>query len=220
MASSNSLGSPQPTLAVDLAATHSSGLQSGLSASGSPLGSPAKAASLPRRGPQYRILKRQTQVVSGKLAEFMKAYDLLPDIKDRMDAISDRIYEEDKRKADMMGRIEKEIESHELAVVQAALKESNKIAVDQMEVYTLRNLNNERDQEKEQDKQKMAQEIAMKVADQARFQELEFASTFAEAQATENAIEAERRALHEEIKSLRNEIASQKKLSSDIVRAK
>eukprot|EP01064_Diplonema_japonicum_P012403 TRINITY_DN1987_c0_g1_i1.p1 TRINITY_DN1987_c0_g1~~TRINITY_DN1987_c0_g1_i1.p1 ORF type:complete len:214 (+),score=57.74 TRINITY_DN1987_c0_g1_i1:72-713(+) len=170
-------------------------------------------------GPQFRVLKRTTAGIKKKEEAFEKAVSLLPGMKERMDELSDKIYAAEKEKQDHMGKIEKEIANHELEVITKALLKQNKMPKDMMELAQLRQAERQNEMEKNQKRQKLDQEVNEKVAQESRFKEIEFQQKFSEYTAREQAFLNEKRTLLETISSLRAEISSQKKLSSDIAKS-
>eukprot|EP01061_Rhynchopus_euleeides_P003662 TRINITY_DN1295_c1_g3_i1.p1 TRINITY_DN1295_c1_g3~~TRINITY_DN1295_c1_g3_i1.p1 ORF type:complete len:228 (+),score=81.61 TRINITY_DN1295_c1_g3_i1:52-684(+) len=209
----SALGQSQPTLMESLSSV----------IPGSPLSEPASpnpAQQASRRGWQYRELKQTTKLVSDKLSDFEAAYAELPNLKERIEAISDKIFLAEKEKADATWKMDRELAEYELGRVKEALKEHNKTVVDQMELHSLRNESQKRTHEDNERKRKFETDVTLQVTEQARFKDLEFARDYAEIEARVRAIESERKNMVDTIASLRHEIASQKKLSSDIVRAK
>ena len=175
---------------------------------------------LPRNGWQYRRLKEQTKDVASKIQQFEEAFNTLPGLRDAVSKMSDTIFSAQKEKMEKDMCANKEQNTYELKQVQLALADQNQTALDAQEVSTLRNLGYARDNEAAQQQNRVRQEVNQQVADQVRFTELEFQKNYAELSARLSATDAERKALHDEIASLRNDVTAQKKLSRDIATAK
>eukprot|EP01059_Diplonema_ambulator_P014018 TRINITY_DN2480_c4_g1_i1.p1 TRINITY_DN2480_c4_g1~~TRINITY_DN2480_c4_g1_i1.p1 ORF type:complete len:229 (+),score=72.76 TRINITY_DN2480_c4_g1_i1:49-735(+) len=178
----------------------------------------AEAVVMPS-GPQYRALKRTTVEIAKKVEAFHEAVKWLPGMKQRMDELSDKIYSAEKEKQDLLGRIEKEIANYELEVITKALLKQNKMPKDQIELQQLRQQEQNVAGEEEAKRRKLDEEVREKVAAQARFKDVEFEQKYSEYAAREQAFLSEKRTLLETIASLRSEIESQKKLSSDIAKS-
>eukprot|EP01064_Diplonema_japonicum_P023047 TRINITY_DN33501_c0_g1_i1.p2 TRINITY_DN33501_c0_g1~~TRINITY_DN33501_c0_g1_i1.p2 ORF type:complete len:191 (+),score=68.67 TRINITY_DN33501_c0_g1_i1:67-639(+) len=173
-----------------------------------------------RKGePLMRDLHATTEEIDSKIPAGKTGLDSVQGLREKVDRISEQIQIAEKDKGDRVGQVEKDIASHELKAISAALLKYNKVPVDAFEIKELRKLERSTEEENAKKKQKLATEVAEKVNAQVRFNELQFAEKFAETQAKEVAFQAERKTLTETIEALRLEIESQKKLTGDIAKA-
>eukprot|EP01063_Lacrimia_lanifica_P039482 TRINITY_DN8685_c0_g2_i1.p2 TRINITY_DN8685_c0_g2~~TRINITY_DN8685_c0_g2_i1.p2 ORF type:complete len:230 (+),score=92.30 TRINITY_DN8685_c0_g2_i1:84-773(+) len=172
-----------------------------------------------KRGAVYKRMSEEVALVNKKMAEFQACRKELDGLKERLEAASDKIYVEEKKKQDIMASIDRDVSAYQLKVVQVALSKQKKTAVDSMEMGQLNNLKRQRDYETQQEKQRLEREVSEKVDIAARFKDLEFQEKYAALQAQEHSQAQELLNMRDQITQLRCEVASQKKLSSDIANA-
>eukprot|EP01064_Diplonema_japonicum_P011441 TRINITY_DN187_c2_g1_i1.p1 TRINITY_DN187_c2_g1~~TRINITY_DN187_c2_g1_i1.p1 ORF type:complete len:337 (+),score=95.93 TRINITY_DN187_c2_g1_i1:49-1011(+) len=166
-----------------------------------------------------RDLHSMSDLVEQRVANVLKVCQDLGSLKGKVDVISMTVEDAQKEHDERVGKVERDILQYELQKVQDVLKNTNKLAVDRLEMDALRKLQRNKEDESVKNTKTLDKDVIEKVAELVRFKEVEFQNKYAECRAKEASMDAERRTLHATIASLRFEIESQKNLSSDIAKA-
>eukprot|EP01064_Diplonema_japonicum_P006037 TRINITY_DN139_c7_g1_i1.p1 TRINITY_DN139_c7_g1~~TRINITY_DN139_c7_g1_i1.p1 ORF type:complete len:193 (+),score=74.57 TRINITY_DN139_c7_g1_i1:42-581(+) len=161
------------------------------------------------------------QDISKKMDEFVNAVAMLKDLEEKPDRIKDSIKKAELDKHQRMDEFDKKLSAHQLRTVQSVLEKQNKVAVDVEEYAELQALQIRDGQEiRSAKKQKTVSTIEQKVDIEMQLNTLKYAKKFAEAAAKEASFKTEKSMLYRTIQTLRDEIESQKKLTSELALTK
>ncbi|KAJ9446308.1 hypothetical protein DIPPA_03410 [Diplonema papillatum] len=158
--------------------------------------------------------------ISKRIDEFISAVALLKDLEEKPDRIRDEVANAEREKHARMTEFDRKMEEHEMMTIQNVLQRQNKVSIDIDEFKELQALQvKESKDEQEVKKRKFDEEVAEKVKTELKLKELQYAMKMAEAKAKETSFSTEKNMLHLTIESLRAEIESQKKLTSELALA-
>eukprot|EP01059_Diplonema_ambulator_P017247 TRINITY_DN29226_c0_g1_i1.p1 TRINITY_DN29226_c0_g1~~TRINITY_DN29226_c0_g1_i1.p1 ORF type:complete len:199 (+),score=91.64 TRINITY_DN29226_c0_g1_i1:48-599(+) len=158
--------------------------------------------------------------ISKKLDEFVHAVAILDDLDEKPLRIRDEVTKAELEKHARMQEFDKKLKEHKLITVQNVLQQQGKVAIDIDEYKELQGLH-VRDAAaiRAEKKRKFDEMVAEKVSVEMELKKLQYAKKFAEATAREAAFQTEKNMLYMTIESLKNEIESQKKLTSELALA-
>eukprot|EP01059_Diplonema_ambulator_P035504 TRINITY_DN8370_c0_g2_i1.p1 TRINITY_DN8370_c0_g2~~TRINITY_DN8370_c0_g2_i1.p1 ORF type:complete len:180 (+),score=92.42 TRINITY_DN8370_c0_g2_i1:121-660(+) len=155
--------------------------------------------------------------ISKKIDDFISAVAVLKDLEEKPDRIRDEVTNAEREKHARQAEFDRKMEEHELMTIQNVLQKQNKVSIDIEEYKELQALQVREDADtRAAKKQKFDDEVSVKVKTELELKELQYAKKFAEATAKEASFATEKNMLYMTIESLRAEIESQKKLTSEL----
>ena len=169
-----------------------------------------------KKMPLVRDLMKVSQHVQRKILSLQSSCTGLEELPNKVEELSAKVEEAEKERAKWMGKVEQEIQKHQLEQVQGVLADTNQIAVDKFELSSLRGLEKAKSDAVEKSKVEVKKEADEEVARRVRFAQVKFESEYAEKDACVRMFDVERATLKETIAGLRLEIEAQKELSSTV----
>eukprot|EP01064_Diplonema_japonicum_P004707 TRINITY_DN13091_c1_g1_i1.p1 TRINITY_DN13091_c1_g1~~TRINITY_DN13091_c1_g1_i1.p1 ORF type:complete len:194 (-),score=110.21 TRINITY_DN13091_c1_g1_i1:42-581(-) len=155
--------------------------------------------------------------ISKKIDDFISAVAVLKDLEEKPDRIKDEVENAEREKHARMDAFDRKMEEHELMTIQEILRKQNKESIDLEEYKELQALQVREDADtRETKKRKFEADVSDKVKTELQLKELQYTKKFAEATAKEASFTTEKNMLYMTIESLRAEIESQKKLTSEL----
>eukprot|EP01060_Flectonema_neradi_P031912 TRINITY_DN496_c0_g1_i1.p1 TRINITY_DN496_c0_g1~~TRINITY_DN496_c0_g1_i1.p1 ORF type:complete len:192 (+),score=65.01 TRINITY_DN496_c0_g1_i1:57-632(+) len=155
--------------------------------------------------------------ISKKIDDFMVAVAQLKDLEEKPDRIRDEVANAEREKHARMAEFDRKMIEHEMMTIQNVLQKQNKVAIDIDELKELQALQVREDAESRQIKRtKFESDVDEKVKTELKLKEFQYAKKFAEATAKETSFKTEKEMLYLTISGLKEEIESQKKLTSDL----
>ena len=155
--------------------------------------------------------------ISKKIDDFLVAVAQLKDLEEKPDRIRDEVANAEREKHARMAEFDRKMVEHEMMTIQNVLQKQNKVAIDIDELKELQALQVREDADARQIKRtKFDGDVDEKVKTELKLKEFQYAKKFAEAKAKETSFKTEKDMLYMTIEGLKNEIESQKKLTSDL----
>ena len=155
--------------------------------------------------------------ISKKMDDFVNAVALLKDLEEKPERIRDEVCQAEMEKHARIKDFDKNMKEHRLMTIQQVLQKQNKVAIDTEEVAELRALQmREAASERAAKKARFDEDVEKRVAIELDLKRLHYDKKIAEAEAKATSFETERAILKKTIEGLRDEIESQKQLTSQL----
>ena len=155
--------------------------------------------------------------ISKKMDDFLASVAALRDLEEKPQRIQDEVALAEREKDARTEEFDKNMLDHELMTIQNVLQKQNKVSIDIDELNDLRALQRREDKdERVAKKARFDEEVESKVKIELDLKKLHYEKKVAEATAREASFSTERDILQNTIVALREEINSQKDLTSQL----